>query len=94
MKQTIELLLHLSFKAERFLQMAFKIFISWFKIYLGVAKLLRGHRAILSYSGLKFSQFQPRKGNILLYPYSKVIGLTNYKLRVSNYQPNVHQFFW
>ena len=40
--------------------------------------LLRGHRAILSYLGLKFPQIQSRKGNSFI-PYSKVIGLTNYK---------------
>ena len=57
-------------------------------------KLLRGHRAILSYLGLKFPQFHPRKGNFLLYLYSKVIGLTNYELRISNYQLKVHEFFW
>ena len=55
-------------------------------------KLLRGHRAILSYLGLKFSQIQSRKGDFLLL-YSKVIALTNYKLKSSNYQLKVHEFF-
>ena len=53
-------------------------------------KLLRGHQAILSYLGLKFPQIQSRKGNFLLY----LIGLTNYKLRIWNYQLKVHEFFW
>ena len=57
-------------------------------------KLLRGHRAILSYLGLKFPQFQPGKGSFILYPYSEVIGLTNYELRISNYKLKVHKFFW
>ena len=30
-----------------------------------VKKLLRGHRAILSYLGLKFPQIQSRKGNFV-----------------------------
>ena len=40
---------------------------SGFKIYQDVKKLLRGHRAILSYLGLKFPQIQSRKGDFLLY---------------------------
>ena len=44
-------------------------------------KLMREHRTILSYLVLKFPQIQPRKDNFLLYPYSKVIGLTNYELK-------------
>ena len=55
--------------------------------------MLRGHRVILSYLDLKFPQFQSRKGNFLLYQYSKVIGSTNYELRISNYQLKVHKFF-
>ena len=35
--------------------------------------------------GLKFLQFQLQKGNFLLYSYSKVTGLTNYELRISNF---------
>ena len=58
-KQTLELLLHLSFN-HRFLQMACKIFLSGFEIYPDVKKLLRGHRAILSYLGLNFPQIQSR----------------------------------
>ena len=55
-------------------------------------KLLRDHRAFLRYLDLKFPQFQPRKGNFLLYPYNKVIGLTNFELRISNYQSKVQEF--
>ena len=46
-KQTLELLLHLSFKAE-------------LPTNSDVKKLLRGHRAILSYLGPKFPQIQSR----------------------------------
>ena len=49
-KQTLELLLHLSFKAE----------LLGFKIYSDLKKLLRGHPAILSYLGPKFPQIQSR----------------------------------
>ena len=65
-----------------------------FKIYPDVKKLLRGHWLILSYLGLKFPELKPRKANFLLYWYSKVIGLTNYELIISNYQLKVHEFFW
>ena len=44
-------------------------------------KLLWEHRTILSFLVLKFPQIQPRKDNFLLYPHSKVIGLTNYELK-------------
>ena len=54
--------------------MAFKYVFLGFKIYPDEAiGPLRGHWAILSYLGLKFPQFQPRKGSFLLYPYSKLI---------------------
>ena len=36
----------------------FRYFFLGFKIYSDVKKLLRGHRAILSYLGLKFPQTQ------------------------------------
>ena len=45
--------------------MALKFFILGFKIYQDVKKLLRRHRAILGYLGLKFPQIQPRKRNFL-----------------------------
>ena len=56
------------------------MFLSWFRICPEVKKLLRGHRAFFSYLGLKFSLFQPQKNSLLLYPYSKVTGLTNFEL--------------
>ena len=62
-KQTLELLLHLSFKAE----VPLRYFFLGFKIYSDVKKLLRGYQAILSYLGLKVPQIQSRKGNFLLY---------------------------
>ena len=52
---------------ESFLQMAFKIFLG-FKIYPHLKKLLRGHRAIVSYLVLQSPQFQTREGNFILYP--------------------------
>ena len=90
-KQTLELLLRLN---QNLLQIAFKIFFLGLKFDPDVKKPLRGHEVILSYLGLKFPQFQPRKGNFFLYPYHKVIGLTNYECRISNYQLKVHTFFW
>ena len=60
-----------------------RYFFLGFKIYPDVKKLLRSHRTILSYFVLKFPQFQPRKRNCFLYPYSKVINLTNYQLKIS-----------
>ena len=64
--------------------MAFKIFLSWLSNLTRREKLLRGDRAILSYLDLKFPKIQSRKGNFFFIPHSKVIGLTNYKLRISN----------
>ena len=34
------------------------------------------------------------KRQLSFIPYSKVIGFTNYKLKISNYQLKVHKFFW
>ena len=60
-----------------------------FKIYQDVKKSLRGHRAILSYIGLKFPQIKSRKDNFLLYRIVKVIDLSNHKLRILNCQLNL-----
>ena len=54
--------------------------------------LLRGHQDFLSCLGLKFPQFQVQKGNFPLRPYS-AIDLTNFELRISNYQLKSHDFF-
>ena len=91
-RQTLELLLYLSFKVELPTEGLRDICLG-FKIYPGLKKLLRGHQIILSYLELNFAQVQPQKGNFLLYPYRKVIGLTNYELKISNSQPKVDNFF-
>ena len=67
-------LLHLTFKAELPTYGHQDISFLVLNIYPEVKKLLQGYRAISSYLGLKILQFQPRKGNFLLYQYSKVIG--------------------
>ena len=74
--------------------MGFTVFLLGFKIYQGMKKLLRGCQAILGYLGLKFPQFHSRKSNFILYSYHKVIDLTSYELKISNYQSKVHEFFW
>ena len=60
-KQTLELLLHLSFKAELPTKWPLRYFFLGLKIYSDVKKLLRGHRAILSYLGPKFLKFSHDK---------------------------------
>ena len=57
-KQTLELLLHLPFKAELPTNGLLRYFFLGFKIYSDVKKLLRGYWAILSYLGPKFPQIQ------------------------------------
>ena len=54
-KQTLELLLHLSFKVELTSNGLQDIFFG-FKIYPGVEKLLQDHQAFLSYLGLNVSR--------------------------------------
>ena len=44
-------------------------------------------------TALKFPKCQSRKGNFLLYPHIKVIGLTNLELIISNYQSKFYEFF-
>ena len=71
-KQKLELLQYLSFRVELSTNDPRNISFLVLKSIPTWKKLLQGHRTILIYLGLKILQFQPRKGNFLLYPYSKV----------------------
>ena len=93
-KETLELLLYLSFKVEFFTYGFQAIFFPAFKISADVKNLLLVHGAFHSYLGLKFPEFLPRKGDFPLYPYSEVIGLTNLELIILNYESEIHEFFW
>ena len=84
-KKQTEVLPHLSFKAEVPKNGLQEYFFLGLKIYLDVKKLLQGLRVTLSYLSLKFTQFPPRNDNFVLYPYSKVIDLTNYQLKVQKF---------
>ena len=54
-------------------------------------KVLQGHRVFLTCLDLKFPQIQPRNGKSLLNQHSKVIGLTNFELKISSYQSQAHE---
>ena len=66
--------------------MAFKIFLSWFENLSRHEKIVArpsGHPKLFT---SKVSTNLVPKSQPSFIPYSKVIGLTNYKLSISNYQ--------
>ena len=76
------------------LQMAFKIFLSWFQNLSRREKIVArpsGHLQLFRY---KVSTNSVPKRQLSFIPYCKVIGLTNYKLKISNYQLKVQEFSW
>ena len=85
----LEFLLYLSLKVELSTNNLQDIFI----LVLKSIRTSKIHLAFLSYSSLKFPQCQSRKGNFLLYPHIKVIGLTNPESIISNYQSKFYEFF-